>query len=64
MLTLTLTYADVLQKEAFARIAECETIQNMYREVFGENHDMDVLEGMNEVMSTPRAAYLTYAYVC
>jgi hypothetical protein len=47
-----LTYADVLQKEAFARIAECETIQNMYREVFGENHDMDVLEGMNEVRAT------------
>jgi hypothetical protein len=45
---------DPVQKEAFSRIAECETIQNMYREVFGENHDIDVLEGMNEVyVSSP-----------
>jgi len=45
---------DKAQKEAFARIAECETIQNMYREVFGENHDIEVLEGMNEVyVSSP-----------
>jgi isoprenylcysteine carboxyl methyltransferase (ICMT) family protein YpbQ len=42
------------QKEAFARISKCETIQNMYREVFGENHDIDVLDGMNEVyVSSP-----------
>ena len=42
------------QKEAFARIAECETIQNMYRDVFGDNHDIEVLEGMNEVyVSSP-----------
>ena len=45
---------DKPQKEAFARIAQCETIQNMYRDVFGENHDIEVLDGMNEVyVSSP-----------
>jgi len=45
---------DKPQKEAFARIAQCDTIVNMYKDVFGENHVVDVLDGMNEVyVSSP-----------
>ena len=45
---------DKAQKEAFSRIAQCETIRNMFHECFGENHDIEVLTGMNEVyVSSP-----------
>ena len=38
-------------KEAFKRIATCDTINNMFRERFGQSWLIDVLWGMNEVQA-------------
>ena len=41
-------------QEAFSRIAQCDTIRDMFHDCFGENHDIEVLTGMNEVyVSSP-----------
>ncbi len=48
-----MTFEKVLQ-EAFSRIAQCDTIRDMFHDCFGENHDIEVLTGMNEVyVSSP-----------